>query len=329
MQNNDLKDLNTLWEISQNIRIVYQKLMILELQDEFNKDKYNKLISCLKELICLEDKIYENINFDIVKCKTWIDYIKSKFISKINTDKLLIDGNIEAIEYYRIYYTLNYIINSKINNLTDLTYLGAKIKQISFGQNSSMKEIDRLIFILSTLSNTFNEDYYSSFLMFLEEEIHNQIDINIKKELISRKYLVLYFNKFIEKLMLNYNYIIPEYMYSNSKMMSSLYEIPKNIHELNKNIYFFNNLDELINYYLNSNNNEAKERIIIECLIKSKIANISKENMKAIVDEIEKKLSYMINMSVIGDNAKKIIEILSNCERYQNRIRTITFGKTI
>ena len=51
--------------------------------------------------------------------------------------------------------------------------------------------------------------------------------------------------------------------------------------------------------------------------------------MKAIVDEIEKKLSYMINMPIIGDNAKKIIEILSNCEEYQNRIRTITFGKTI
>lgn len=329
MNGNDLKNLNTLLEITRIIKIVYQKLIILEQQNEFNNDKYNKLISHLEELIYLEDKLYESINFNISKWKTWIDYIKSKFISNSNMEKLLIEGSNDALEYYRIYYTLNYVVNSKINRLVDLSYIGAKIEQISFGEISSMKEIDDLISVLSKLSNTFKEDYYSSFLMFLEEKIHNQKDINIKKELINRKYLVLYFNKSIEKLMLNYNFAIPRDMYSNSKMLSSLYRFPEEIYEVNSNIYFTGNLDSLLTDYLNYKSNEEKERIIIECLIKSKIANISKETMKANIAEIEKELLQIINIPFIGDNTKEIIKILSNYEEYQNRIRTITFGKML
>ena len=80
------------------------------------------------------------------------------------------------------------------------------------------------------------------------------------------------------------------------KCYQAFYRFPEEIYEVNSNIYFTGNLDSLLTDYLNSKSNEVKERIIIECLIKSKIANISKETMKANITEIEKELLQIINI---------------------------------
>lgn len=130
MSKKDLENLDSLYEISGIIKDIYKKLILLDTNNKKNASRYEKLLAYLKEILIIEDGIYNSLNFDFAKCDLWASYIKEKMLSKFKSDDLLIDGNIDNFEYRRIYYMICYIRNLKINNMVDLSMLGIKIEHI-------------------------------------------------------------------------------------------------------------------------------------------------------------------------------------------------------
>ena len=327
MNDKDKKDLDKLYKISRDIRIIYQRLIHLEISDNKISGKYLKLMTYLNEMIYLEDKIYGSSDFNISKFKNIVEYMKREILSDKNMDNVLIDNNTDLAEYYRIYYNIYYIIANKLKNLEDLSMFDVRVKKISFGNTSPIKEIDELILMIIRLTNCFSDDYYSSFLMFLEDEIKNESNKNIRDELIYRKYYVLYFAKNVEKLMANYNFECPKQIYSNSKLFTSINNIPEGIFISGNDGYFASKMKFLFEYYLKLDLNKKTERIITECMIKSMIANTSKEIMNVCAEKAKEELNMIINIPKLGYNARKLIEILNNKEEYQNRVNIVAFGK--
>lgn len=326
----DLQNLNKLYDISKDIKMIYKKLSLLEVSGKKETGKYQKLIECLNEMIYLEDKVYDSLNLDFSKCVAWQRYIKDNFLSKKICDDILIDGWVDYFEYRRIYYTINYIGNLKMNNLQDLSMLGIKIEQISFSPNNKTDMMDKKMSLLLKLSNAVDEDYYGTFMMFLEDDINNENNIDIKNEMIYRKYFTSYFYKNIEKIMLKNNFASPKQIYSNSKIIYSLLYGNKDADLIGNDIYFIAHFDRLVKKYLgmkhqNDYCNEEVSKKIIECMLKSKFANMSEETANELCNIIDY-LNTLTAMPNVRDNAYKLIDILSNSKQYRERVGIITFG---
>ena len=66
--------------------------------------------------------------------------------------------------------------------------------------------------------------------------------------------------------------------------------------------------------------------IIIENLLKSKIANISENFMKEFTTDLNKALDSLTTTSEIKAEVKTIKDIVNNGTKYRNRIGKIEFG---
>ena len=284
----------------------------------------------LKEILIIEDGIYNSLNFDFAKCNLWASYIKEKKLSKFKSDDLLIDGNIDNFEYRRIYYMICYIRNLKINNMVDLSMLGIKIEHISIGDKEEVnKKLNDYISVSSKLTNAYMEDYYSTMLLFLEESINKETNKDIKAKLIERKYYISYFYKDIEKEMISNNFILPNEIYSNSKMLMSIFNLND---DFQGDLFFSMSLVGLINSYfcIKIDNKDYVDKktsmIIVENLLKSKIANISENYMKEFTADLNKSLDSLITTSEIKTEVKTIKDIVNNGTKYRDCVGKIEFG---
>lgn len=330
MSKKDLENLDSLYEISGIIKDIYKKLILLDTNNKKNSNRYEKLLAYLKEILIIEDGIYNSLNFDFAKCDLWASYIKEKMLSKFKSDDLLIDGNIDNFEYRRIYYMICYIRNLKINNMTDLSMLGIKIEHISIGdKEEANKKLNDYISVSSKLTNAYMEDYYSTMLLFLEESINKETNKDIKAKLIERKYYISYFYKNIEKVMISNNFILPNQIYSNSKMLMSIFNLND---DFQSDLFFSMSLVGLIDSYfcIKTDNKDYVDKktsmIIVENLLKSKIANISENYMKEFTTDLNKALDSLIITSEIKAEIKTIKDIVNNGPKYRNRIGKIEFG---
>ena len=330
MSKKDLENLDSLYEISGIIKDIYKKLILLDTNNKKNASRYEKLLAYLKEILIIEDGIYNSLNFDFAKCDLWASYIKEKMLSKFKSDDLLIDGNIDNFEYRRIYYMICYIRNLKINNMVDLSMLGIKIEHISIGdKEETNKKLNDYISVSSKLTNAYMEDYYSTMLLFLEESINKETNKDIKTKLIERKYYISYFYKNIEKVMISNNFIFPSQIYSNSKMLMSIFNLND---DFQSDLFFSMSLVGLIDSYfcIKTDNKDYVDKktsmIIVENLLKSKIANISENYMKKFTTDLNKILDSLITTYEIREEVKTIKDIVNNGTKYRNRIGKIEFG---
>lgn len=330
MSKKDLENLDCLYEISGIIKHIYKKLILLDTNNKKNASRYEKLLAYLKEILIIEDGIYNSLNFDFAKCDLWASYIKEKMLSKFKSDDLLIDGNIDNFEYRRIYYMICYIRNLKINNMVDLSMLGIKIEHISIGdKEEANKKLNDYISVSSKLTNAYMEDYYSTMLLFLEESINKETNKDIKAKLIERKYYISYFYKNIEKEMISNNFILPSQIYSNSKMLMSIFNLND---DFQSDLFFSMSLVGLIDSYFcikTDNKDYADKRtsmIIVENLLKSKIANISENFMKEFTTDLNKALDSLITTSEIKAEVKTIKDIVNNGTKYRDCVGKIEFG---
>lgn len=189
--------------------------------------------------------------------------------------------------------------------------------------------LDQLVAMTSKLSNAYLEDYCTVALMFLEECIQKEINDDVKKKLIERKYYIIYIYRTIEKMMLNNTFEFPKQIYSNSKMVSSIFNYDDKIDRDN---YFSMSLTTLINQYMNielfdKNYTDCMaSKKVIECLIKSKLANVSVEMIEKDIIFLKHNLEQLLNVSVVRDKAKEVIDLLNNTKIYRERVGTIRFG---
>lgn len=327
---NDLQNLNKLYNISKDIMEIYQKLIFLEINGGKDTEQYQIIVDKLKEMIFFEDKIYNNFDLDFCKCLSLQEYIKKTYLSKRICEDILIDGIIDSFEYRRVYYMINYIGNLKMNSLNDLSLLGIKVEQISFNPNNSTNMLDKEVSLLMKLSNALDDDYYGSFIMFLEDDINNEINMNNKRELIYRKFYSIYFYKSIERIMIENNFIFPNQIYSNSRMIYSFLNRNKDEDLTGSDIYFLSHFEKLINKYLylsehDMHSDKEVDEKIIECMFKSKIANITKSTSDKLYEFINnsKELS---KLATDNNNIYKLIEIINNSKQFRERIGLITFG---
>ena len=330
MSKKDLEKLDSLYEISETIKNIYKKLILLDINNKKNASRYEKLLGYLKEILIIEDSIYNSLNFDFAKCNLWASYIKEKKLSKFKSDDLLIDGNIDNFEYRRIFYMICYIRNLKINNMVDLSMLGIKIEHITMGnEEEANKKLNNYISGTSKLTNAYMKDYYSTMLLFLEESINKETNKDIKAKLIERKYYISYFYKDIEKEMISNNFILPNEIYSNSKMLMSIFNLND---DFQGDLFFSMSLVGLINSYfcIKIDNKDYVDKktsmIIVENLLKSKIANISENYMKEFTTDLNKALDSLITIFEIKAEVKTIKDIVNNGPKYRNRIGKIEFG---
>ena len=325
----DLQELNKLIEFENYIKKIYKRLILLESTDRKNTSKCRKLIEHLDEIVYLEDKLYNDLNFDLKKIDGWICYIKNNKLTHKRAEDMIISGYADYITYERIYYALQYIRNLKMNSLEDLSWLGIKIEQVSFGKNVKTDTLDQLVAMTSKLSNAYLEDYCTVALMFLEECIQKEINDDVKKKLIERKYYIIYIYRTIEKMMLNNTFEFPKQIYSNSKMVSSIFNYDD---QIDRDNYFSMSLTTLINQYMNieifdKNYTDCMtSKKVIECLIKSKLANVSEDMIEKDIIFLKNNLEQLLNVSVARDKAKEVIDLLNNTKIYRERVGTITFG---
>lgn len=329
MSEKDLQELNKLITISNYIKKIYKRLVLLETSGRKNTAKYQKLIEHLNEMVYLEDKLYDELNFDLNKSNCWACYIKNNKLTGIRVEDMLINGNTDYITYERIYYTMQCIRNLRMNSLEDLSNFGINYEQVSFGKNKSIDKLDQLVAMTSKLSNAYLEDYYTATLMFLEECIQKEMNDDIKKELIERKYYIIYFYRSIERMMLNSNFEFPKPIYSNSKMLSSMFKYDD---QIDRDNYFSMSLVTLINQYMNMELTKKDytdcvvSKKIVECLLKSKLANVSDEMVEKDISFLIKNLEQLLNVSIVRTRAKEIIDLLNNTKSYRECIGTIIFG---
>lgn len=330
MSKTDLENLDKLYEISGIIKNIYKKLILLDANNKKNSSKYEKLLAYLKEILIIEDGIYNSLNFDFAKCDLWAGYIKEKMLSKYKSDNLLIDGNVDNFEYRRIFYMICYKRNLKINNMTDLSMLGLKIEHISIGdKEEANNKLNDYISVSSKLTNAYMEDYYSTMLLFLEESINKETNKDIKAKLIERKYYISYFYKNIEKGMISNNFILPNQIYSNSKMLKSIFNLND---DFQSDLFFSMNLIGLIDNYfcLKTDNKDCVDKktsmIIVENLLKSKIANISENYMKEFTTDLNKALDSLLTTYEIREEVKTIKDIVNNGKKYRDCVGKIEFG---
>lgn len=169
---------------------------------------------------------------------------------------------------------------------------------------------------------------YCCFNVF-EECIQKEINDDVKKKLIERKYYIIYFYRTIEKMMLNNTFEFPEQIYSNSKMLSSMFNYDD---QIDRDNYFSMSLITLINQYMNielfdKNYTDCMaSKKAIECLIKSKLANVSEKMIEKDIIFLKHNLEQLLNVSTARNKVKDVIDLLDNTKSYRDRIGTITFG---
>lgn len=330
MSKKDLEKLDSLYEISGIIKNIYKKLILLDINNKKNVSRHEKLLAYLKEILIIEDSIYNSLNFDFAKCNLWASYIKEQKLSKFKSDDLLIDGNIDNFKYRRIFYMICYIRNLKINNMVDLSMLGIKIEHITMeNEEEANKKLNNYISGTSKLTNAYMKDYYSTMSLFLEESINKETNKDIKAKLIERKYYISYFYKNIEEEMISNNFILPNEIYSNSKMLMSIFNLND---DFQGDLFFSMSLVGLIDSYfcIKTDNKDYVDKktsmIIVENLLKSKIANISENYMKEFTTDLNKILDSLITTYEIREEVKTIKDIVNNGTKYRDCVGKIEFG---
>lgn len=166
-------------------------------------------------------------------------------------------------------------------------------------------------------------------LLFLEESINKETNKDIKAKLIERKYYISYFYKNIEKEMISNNFILPSQIYSNSKMLMSIFNLND---DFQSDLFFSMSLVGLIDRYfcIKTDNKDYADKktsmIIVENLLKSKIANISENYMKEFTPVLNKILDSLITTYEIREEVKTIKDIVNNGTKYRDCVGKIEFG---
>ena len=305
----DYIELNSLYSICANINKIYRQMALLEANNETNSDDYKNLINLLNKFLNLEDKIYNSLKQNKEKCKAYITFIDSNKLPSTGCEHALLWDESKFPEYRRIYYSLKSIMEDD--------------KEIIKNDDN---DLDLLLFKLET---TFEENYYNAFIIFLNQKIKSIKDVKLKKNLILKKYYIIYMFRNIEKVLINSNFDISNKMYSTSKILESLSNMPEEVYLYAKDDFYTKNLNDLINLYLAVSDHDEIS-ITIESLIKSKIAFLSKKTLEEQINIIINNIPIILNgeedLDIIS-NAKELEDIILNYGEYQNIINTIEFRK--
>ena len=174
--------------IDEEIYKIYDKLSDLEFNNLLNTKEYQELLVRLKDLIVIEDSIY----------------------------------NLEKFDKERIKKLLNYLFNEEKFNKMDVKSLIARRISCELNNQYSNFAIDEKAKLVSSISN----DLQNITIFFANEYIKNQDFSKYKKEIIrSMKYFNVFFDKRLERNMVDSNFVIPDNIYISSNLFAEYLKV--------------------------------------------------------------------------------------------------------
>lgn len=245
-----------LLDISKEIKIIYNELDKLEVEELYTSLEYNELIRNLNVKIEEENKIFLEIGNNPERIQMIMEYLTEKsLINNFLEDlRILISGNNDEIIKRRIIIKL---LTRKLNIEKERLYVMGKeldedIESVGIETDSCKNYGYYGLSNLLLLSNAFKEDFVKTLFILLKKE---KDDIN-KYDFYNITYTLVYFYDFIEQIFLQ-NYT-EDKVYWSSKLTFMLKGISEEAYKNTKEIYGY----ELANSICNLENNEILNRIL-------------------------------------------------------------------
>lgn len=247
--------------VTSSIQKIYHNLYELEICNKQNSEEYRKQISYLNISIQVEDDLYSK--FDKVLAEKIYKMIYN-FLSKKNSeivrrilnilsDKFIFD-EVSVIELLP-----DEICDSFIDS--DLHELDLKVNHFITGSVEMYKILKK--------------EALMGVLVFLQEFIDNKDCEKIKNLLIHAKYKLCLVNKNIEINLLNDEFNISNFLYTNSSVLASFLSINEQEYSALKETYYlqevYKNIDELLKESDDNYNKEDTQlsSVLHQCFIRS------------------------------------------------------------
>lgn len=300
MNNIDHMDLlKKLLELSKTILTKYTELYELEISNLKNTYRYDDIIKEIKELKQKENEIYSKMNEDVLS-KTLLEVLKIYKVNQSEIVYILNDKFEKDIALERIYKNLKAKEKQiKINNISD------SILCFDLGEE----------IVIDTLTGT---------LFYLEQEINNTKDTELKKILTTNKYLFLFSEPFLEERQIENKFKIEDNYYVGSKLSSQIYGIEDNIYEdgiqqINSAISQ-SQISKLFIVNDNEIDNNKGNYILRKLLLISSLTSLDKENLN---DQQEHLLNLISDLKTMVDNNrnKNSLDFLLNIFKELNKYK--------
>lgn len=331
----DLIYLEKLIEVSKDIKRIYDKLIILEtLGLDFAKE-YLDLLKKLKKLLNYEESLYKQVENEFDKIKEMLDYLlEYNPYNIINIINNIRENKEESIIRSRIITRLNYnymfsALYTENYNFGDEyldIYEDFDIGDEDFDMCSSFMEYDdrdfyekgleqlekeRNAYYLSYLNLEAESDILRTILKVLDEYLYTGEYFNIRKYLVSFKYLIFYSFNSLEEYFIKNKFEINEELYLSAQGVIDLNNgDEKDLEAINVNVASDlllkqnNTLTTLIFEDLNEQNNLANA-VISQVIIRACLLFTDDE----LADNFKEILNNTFNDFQIND--EKINEIIT------------------
>lgn len=315
----DLNLLEALIKNSESIKVLYDKLYNLEINNQKNTDEYKKILKYLIIAKEVEVQIYDNAGLDYDKCSLMVNYIIDNITSKqfLSNEESLILQDYRGISLRRIINSLLYKMR------VDYTDIGDKICNSIGSLFTKMGINDPESFINNSVSHTlkfqvdFENNLTSSYILYLEEILQDKVNQKYREEIIKSKYYTTFINAQLEDEMILYNFGA----FDKLPLFNAKYSYEdKNVHYMLANSYAsddaIHHIGELLELsdkdYLDDKN--KLNSLLRECMLRSTFRFISDEVLIDINDRFNSLINGDIyNMSHKNDHIG--IDKVKNCFR--------------
>ena len=171
---------------------------------------------------------------------------------------------------------------------------------------------------LEIISIALDNESLSLYLSFLEDEIEKAPDSEFKKELLLKKYDVLFSVKDVENKYIESNFKIPKDIYIDSYLYAKLYNIPKDIYDDIMKEYiqthFIKQSSRLINMDDSKFIDSSSYVELIDILVNMKICfmYLSDQEIKTAKEEIENALLTYSDRTIISTYVSNLFSEKNN-----------------
>lgn len=299
----DFELLKKLLKVTKNIKLVYNDLYNLEVNNKKNSDEYRELVKTLKYHIKKEEEYYSLISDKIESMYSYMDCLFPNGCNEFEEE-------IEFLKYDKESDILRMRLSNKINELInnysfedDFYDSEEEVYENEEELIDYEKEYQKGVLI----ENTIKDDIYSSILVILNKYINNDKYSFVVNKLIEFKYNYSYMHKNAEKSMLDNNFEINNDLYIKSILITEMQG--KNINDTYdvltdyiKDIYEMQ-LRDLVYLIKDENNIDIKNEqvVLTTMLLRSLCLFMTKRevnNFKSTIN-LELLLSMLDNTKVI------------------------------
>lgn len=299
----DFELLKKLLKVTKNIKLVYNDLYNLEVNNKKNSDEYRELVKTLKYHIKKEEEYYSLISDKIESMYSYMDCLFPNGCNEFEEE-------IEFLKYDKESDILRMRLSNKINELInnysfedDFYDSEEEVYENEEELIDYEKEYQKGVLI----ENIIKDDIYSSILVILNKYINNDKYSFVVNKLIKFKYNYSYMHKNAEKSMLDNNFEINNDLYIKSILITEMQG--KNINDTYdvltdyiKDIYEMQ-LRDLVYLIKDENNIDIKNEqvVLTTMLLRSLCLFMTKRevnNFKSTIN-LELLLSMLDNTKVI------------------------------